>query len=52
MQTAFYGDSLHEMSNPIFLEKNKKNISKCRLLRILPSMLGIEILPAIVLMLV
>ena len=36
--TCFYiRDNLHDMSNPIFLGKNKKNISKYRLLKILPK---------------
>ena len=29
------GDNLHELSKPVFLGKIKKNISKCRLLKIL-----------------
>ena len=34
---------LHEMSNPVFWEKlEKKNISKCRLLKILPRMLSVK----------
>ena len=36
MQTVSDGDNLHEMSNHVFWEKNKKNILKCRLLKILP----------------
>ena len=35
------GDSLLEMSNPSFWKKKQKNISKCRLLKLLPSMLSI-----------
>ena len=33
------GENLHEVSNPIFLfsRKNKKTISKCHLLKFLPS---------------
>ena len=34
-------DNLHEMSGPIFRE-NKKNISKSRLLKILPSMQSVR----------
>ena len=35
MQNVSYGDNLHEISKPIFLEKYEKNISKCCLLKIL-----------------
>ena len=35
--------SLHETSKPIFWKKNKnKNVSKCRLLKILPSKLSVK----------
>ena len=34
---ASLGDNLHEVSNPIS-RKNKKIISKCRLLKFLPSL--------------
>ena len=33
---------LHEMSNPVSLEKNKKNISKCRLLYFLLRVLRVK----------
>ena len=37
------GDNLLEMSNPIFFWKRKeKNISNCRLLNVLPSMLSVK----------
>ena len=39
MQTVSIGDSLHEMSNPVYGE-NKKNISKCCLLKILLRVLS------------
>ena len=43
MQTVSFGDSLHEMSKPIFWKKKKKNnISKCCLLNFLPSVLSIK----------
>ena len=32
--------NFHEMSNPVFFEKNKKNISKCHLLKISPGVLS------------
>ena len=35
-QNLFPGDSLHVMSKPVFWE-NKKNISKCFLLKFLPK---------------
>ena len=35
------GDNLHEMSKPVS-GNNKKNIFKCRLLKILPSMLSVN----------
>ena len=38
MQIVSSGDNLHAMSNPVFWE-NKKNISKCRLLKFLPRVL-------------
>ena len=42
MQIVSNGDNLHEMSKPVFWEKNqKKNISVCHLLKILPSMLSV-----------
>ena len=31
-------DNLNKMSNPIFEEKYKQNVSKCLLLKFLPSM--------------
>ena len=39
MQTVSIGKNLHEISNSIF-KKNKKNISVCRLLKILPSVIA------------
>ena len=36
------GDNLHEMSKPGFLEKNKENILKCRLLKSLPRVLSVK----------
>ena len=42
MQIVSIGDNLHEMSDPVFCKKNKKNISKCPLLKILPRVLGIK----------
>ena len=36
------GDNLHEMSNPVSGEKNKKNISTCHLLKILSRVLLIK----------
>ena len=41
MQIVSYGDNLHELSNPIFWE-NKEDISKCRPLKFLPSMLSVK----------
>ena len=37
---SYNGDNLHEMSNPVFWKQNVKNISKCHLLKLLPSMLS------------
>ena len=37
-----HGDNLHKMSKPFFWEKNKKNISKCCLLKFLPRVLSIK----------
>ena len=42
MQIVSIGDNLHEMSNPVS-GKNKKNISVCRLLKILPGVLSVNI---------
>ena len=46
MQIVSHGDNLHKMPKPIFSKKkkpktknNKINISKCRLLKLLPSMI-------------
>ena len=36
------GDNYHEMSKPVFVEENKKNISICRLLEILPRVLNLK----------
>ena len=41
MQIVSLGDNLHEMSYPVFWE-NKKNISKYRLLKILPRVLSVR----------
>ena len=41
MQIVSNGDNLHEMSNPVPW-KNKKNISICHLLKILPRVLSIN----------
>ena len=41
MQIVSLGDNLHEMSN-LFSGKNKKNISVCRLLKILPRVLSVN----------
>ena len=54
MQTVSNGDNLHERSNPVvfflfvcffvvFLNNNKRNISTCRLLKILPRVLRINV---------
>ena len=42
MQIVYLGDNLHEMSKPIFWEKNLKSISNYHLLKILPRMLSIN----------
>ena len=42
MQIVSWGDNLHEMSYPTFWKKNKKNISKCRLLNFLPWVLSVK----------
>ena len=43
MQIVSKGNNLHKMSNPIFLKKkNKKNISECRLLEVLPRVLSVK----------
>ena len=42
MKIVSLRDNLQEMSNPIFWEKNKKNISVCHLQKILPSMLSVR----------
>ena len=44
MQIVSSGDNLHAMSNPVFWE-NKKNISKCRLLKFLPRVLSVKVMP-------
>ena len=41
MQMVSLRDNLHEMSDPISW-KNKKNVSKCCLLKFLPSMLRVN----------
>ena len=38
MQIVSIGHNLHEMSNPV----SRKNVSVCRLLKILPRMLSIK----------
>ena len=42
MQIVSSGDNLHEMSNPVS-GKNKKNISKCSQLKILPRVLSVDL---------
>ena len=43
MQIVSIGDNLHEMSNPVSRgKKRKKNISVCRLLKILPRVLSVN----------
>ena len=42
MQIVSIGDNLQEMSKPDFWEKNKKNITKCCLLKILSRILSVE----------
>ena len=39
------GDNLHKMLNSIFWKRNKKNISKCSLLKFLSSMRNVNKLP-------
>ena len=47
MQIVSLGDNLHEMTRSVLLEKeNKKNKSKCRVLKFLPSLLGVNIMHA------
>ena len=41
MQIVSNGDNLLEMSNPIPRQNKKKTISKCRLLKILHSVLSV-----------
>ena len=41
MQIDSIGENLHEMSKSVFWE-NRKNISTCHLLKILPSMLKVN----------
>ena len=41
-ETVSYEDNLYEMSKSIFLGTNKKNISKCCLLKILPIVLSVN----------
>ena len=41
MQIVSIRDKLHKMSNPVSSEKNKKNILKSHLLKILPRVLNI-----------
>ena len=36
------GDNLHEMSKPVFSEKQEKYILKCRLLKFLPRVLSVN----------
>ena len=43
MEIVSISDHLHEMWEPVFWEKKKKNISTCHLLEILPSMLSINV---------
>ena len=37
------GDNLHEMSNPVFWKKIRKNISICCLLKILPRVVSVKL---------
>ena len=48
MQIVSLGDNLHEISNPSFWD-NKKIISKCFLLKLLPNMLSINTLWCLIL---
>ena len=41
MQIVSPGDNMHQVSDPI-LKENKQNISKCCLLKFLPSMQSIK----------
>ena len=41
MHIVSNGDNLHEMSN-LLSGKNKKNILRCRLLKMFPSMLSVN----------
>ena len=41
MQIVTLGDSLHEVSNPVFLGKIRKNVPKY-LLKFLPSLLNVK----------
>ena len=41
-QIVFSGDNMHEMSNPVFWE-NKKNTSKCHLLKILTRVRSVKL---------
>ena len=41
LQDLTFGDNLHEMAYAVFWE-NKKNIPKCRLLKILPRVLSVN----------
>ena len=42
MQIVSTGDNLHEMSNPVFREKYKTNISICLLRKTYPEGLSVE----------
>ena len=42
MEIVSIGGRFHEMSNPFFSGKNKKNILKCCLLKILPRELSVK----------
>ena len=42
IQIVSSGDNLPEMSNPISEKKNKKNISICRLLKVLPRVVSVK----------
>ena len=43
MQIVFIGDDLHDTSNPICWENKNVYISKCLLLKLLPSMLSVNV---------
>ena len=44
MQTLSTGVNLHGMSKPVFGKKNKKSISICHLLKILPRVPSVKVI--------